>query len=116
MPNGASKNLVRLSITAAAYHKRYGEWPAELRAEPIIIWDLAQILDLDQFQLLATRLRLFTSAETTRFSVGGSQGVVWYDEVDHDSVTPDDVAAARRWLGVEMRLDEYPNMGRVHDE
>jgi hypothetical protein len=107
MPNGASKNLVRLSICAAAYRRRFGEWPAEFRADPNVIWDLAQILDADHFTLLATRLRIRTSAETTRFSVGGSLGVVWYDEVDHGTLAEGATDAARAWLGVEMRVAEY---------
>jgi len=64
-------------------------------------------LDSDQFRLLATRLRLQTSVETKRLSVGGSQGIVWYDEVDHETVDSEAVEAAREWLGVEMRVREY---------
>lgn len=115
MPNGASKNLVRLSVASAAYRKRYDEWPAEVRIPPIIVWDLAQILDSDQFGLLATRLRMRTSSDITRFSVGGSRGVIWYDDLEHSDLESHEVEAARRWVGVEMRVDEYPGMERVHE-
>ncbi len=106
---------MRLSVASAAYRKRYDEWPAEVRIPPIIVWDLAQILDADQFELLATRLRMRTSSEITRFSVGGSRGVIWYDDVDHSDLESHEVETARRWLGVEMRVDEYPGMSDVHE-
>jgi hypothetical protein len=109
MPNGASKNLVRLTTASAAYRKRCDEW-AEVRVPPIIVWDFPQILDSDNFDLLATRLPIRTSSDITRFSVGGARGVVWYDDLDHISFEAHDVEAARRWLGVEMRVDEYPGM------
>jgi hypothetical protein len=107
MPNGASKNLVRLCCAAAVYRAKFNEWPGEARMPPLVVWDLAQVLDGDNFEQLATRLRLFTSAETTRVSVGGSAGIVWYDEVDFDRVQSEQQETATRWLGLEMRVDEY---------
>ena len=103
MPNGVDKNLVRLAVASAVYRQRFREWPTEARLEPIILWDLAQILDVPNFETLATRLRLRTS-ERSSISVGGSHGYVRYEDIDLAHSIPG-VEQAKRWLGVEVRRD-----------
>jgi hypothetical protein len=96
------KNLVRLAVACAVYRRRFREWP-EARLAPMILWDVAQILDSENFNSLAARLRLRTS-EQAQISVGDSHGHVKYDEVDHAEAEPL-IDQARAWLGFEVRRD-----------
>jgi hypothetical protein len=103
MPNGADKNLIRLSIACAVYRQRFREWPSEARLAPVVLWDIAQLLDGENFISLAARLRLRTS-EHAQISVGGSHGHVNYEEIEHSEAAPYR-DQAWRWLGIEVRRD-----------
>jgi hypothetical protein len=77
MPNGADKNLRRVLIACSAFRERYGEWPSQARMHPLMLWDLAQVLDGDEFVKLATHLQLRTK-DRMGLTVGGARGVVDY--------------------------------------
>ena len=101
MPNGADKNFRRLVITVAAYHVRFKDWPTEVRLAPWAMRDIAHLLDQENFELLAGRLRLATTLRAG-FAAGSARGRVVYDNL---STHPDfaEVVAAERWLGVRVR-------------
>ena len=101
MPNGIDKNIVRLSVTVGVYRARFKVWPTHARFEPIVLWDLARILDDQDFARLASRIELRTQSEG--ISVGGAPGVQRYGDVNWDSVPAGAQDEARRWLGVERR-------------
>ena len=103
MPNGVDKNLRRLIMACAAYRARFDEWPVEARMAPIMIQDLAHLLDEENFTLLATRIRLRT--KDSGLSVGGGRGVHVYGELELDQKANDLVPVAERWLGVTVRRD-----------
>ena len=60
MPNGIDKNLHRLLMACALYRQRYDEWLAQARLHPLILHDLANVLDADQFAKLAAHVQIRT--------------------------------------------------------
>lgn len=103
MPNGADKNLWRLRYCIAAYRLRFREWPNQARFQPEVLWDIANILDLDSFARLADLLELRTQSEG--ISVGGVGGVQHYADVEFDRLPEEARTEATRWLSVEPRDD-----------
>ena len=101
MPNGADKNFRRLVITVAAYHARFKDWPSEVRMQPWALRDMAHLLDAQNFDLLASRLRLATTLRTP-FVAGSKRGRVLYEDMG-DGPAPEDIEAAEAWLGVRVR-------------
>jgi hypothetical protein len=83
LPNGIDKNIVRLSVTVGVFRARFKQWPTHARFEPIVLWDLAQILDSETFARLASLMEL--RAQQGEISVGGPPGRQRYDDVEWDS-------------------------------
>jgi hypothetical protein len=100
MPNGVDKNLYRLRSACASYRAKYHEWPSQARLQPLLLWDIAQVLDAENFDRLAAHLELRTR-DAPGLSVGG-RGVVEYGGDDVDGELLD---LAEKWLGVEVRRD-----------
>jgi hypothetical protein len=106
MPNGDDKNLRRLQMACAVYRQKYGAWPTQARFGAFYLWNLAGILDDENFARLASRLELRTSkSDSATISVGGV-GVVVYEDVDHSRLDSDTLDLAVQWLGVEARHHE----------
>lgn len=103
MPNGVDKNLHRLHTVCAAYRKRYSEWPSQARLPPMILQDLAHILDVENFGRLAAHIELRTS-DHDDITVGG-RGVVKYSEVGSEAFDTAVFELTERWLGVTVRRD-----------
>ena len=72
--------------------------------EPILLWDLVHLFDLESFQTLGTRLTLKTK-DSGGLSVGGARGVRVYDGSDWEMASEEIVALTERWLGVEPKHD-----------
>jgi hypothetical protein len=107
MPNGVDKNFWRLLAACAVYRQRYEQWPTQARLHPMLLWDLAQIFDGDQFGKLATHLQLRTR-DKMGLSVGGL-GTIDYSDVDHGRLDQDALRLAEEWLDVQLRRDlEHP--------
>ena len=106
VPNGFDKNLIRLRMACAAYNARFGAWPSEARLEPIILQNLAQILDEKNFQRLADKLELRTTTrEDQHVVVVGADGQFVYGR-EEPSHGPTDYERARRWLGVRLENED----------
>jgi hypothetical protein len=103
MPNGADKNLYRLQAACAVYRQKYHAWPTQARFGAFYLWDLANLLDSENFARLAAHLELRTS-DSGEISVGGA-GVVDYGDVDHERIEAGMLELTERWLGVEARHD-----------
>src|SRR4051794_20491722 len=103
MPNGADKNLRRVLIACSAFRERYGEWPSQARMHPLMLWDVAQVLDGDEFVKLATHLQLRTK-DRMGLTVGGARGVVDYGEASAN-IDGETLNLAERWLDVHVRDD-----------
>lgn len=101
MPNGADKNFRRLVITVAAYDARFKDWPTELRMQPWALHEIAYLLDAQNFDLLANRLRLATTLRTP-FVAGSKRGRVLYEDMGEGPAV-EDLEAAEAWLGVRVR-------------
>jgi hypothetical protein len=103
VPNGVDKNLQRLNMTCAAYRGRYGDWPSQARLHPLILHDLANLLDEENFSRLATLMELRTR-DRMGLSVGG-RGVVDVDEAQAAPLDEELLALTQSWLAVEYRRD-----------
>jgi hypothetical protein len=101
LPNGVDRNYHRVVASCARYRQRYNVWPDEIRLDPSILWDLAHVLDGEQFRQLANRVRLRTR-DAPGISVGGGSGVVQYDFSVAD-IPRDSFEQAWDWLGIEPR-------------
>jgi hypothetical protein len=101
MPNGVDKHLQRLLMACALYRQRYSSWPSQARFGSVTLWNLANLLDAENFARLSAHLELRTS-DKEGISVGGI-GVVNYGEGDTQI---DSDTLAERWLGVEVRHEE----------
>lgn len=101
VPNGVDKNLVRLAYASALYRHRYREWPSQARLPAVILWDIAQILTYEDFEILCSRLQL-RSSQSGKFTVGGSHGYVIYDGMAQWDAG-ELMQTARMWLGVSAR-------------
>lgn len=102
MPNGIDKNLRRLQFACASYRRRYQEWPSQARMEPVILWDIAQLLDAENFARLAAHIEL-RSKDHHGLSVGGRAGVLVYEGPEEEA--EEELELTRRWLNVEVRRD-----------
>jgi hypothetical protein len=101
--NGRDKNFIRFLVCIAAYRARFGAWPTHARFDPVLLWDLAQLLDYTDFERLGMRMELRTQVDGTMVSVGGAPGVQRYEDVDDDRLKAGALDEAARWLGVEVR-------------
>ena len=104
MPSDAADNLRRLLITCASYRRRYDEWPSEARLHPVVLWDIASLLDHDEFAELATRLELRTQ-HGMGISVAG-HGEVSSEDIEYP-VDDDALRLTEKWLDVEVRQGSY---------
>lgn len=90
-------------MACAVYRKKFGKWPSQARMHPGFLQDLAHLFDAENFARLATHLQLRTR-DQVGLSVGGD-GVVDYEDVDHERLDQEKLELAEKWLGVEIRRD-----------
>lgn len=58
MPNGESKNWIRLLITLNGFRNRYGHWPTAISIEPHFFEELQDKLTPADFKKLQSKLKL----------------------------------------------------------
>jgi hypothetical protein len=58
MPNGESKNWIRLCITLEGYRSFYGRWPETISLTPDFIEELQNKLTTSDFEKLQSKLKL----------------------------------------------------------
>lgn len=103
MVNGVDRNFARLAACVAVYRARFRAWPTHARFDPLVLWDLAHVLEAPGFERLGRLMELRTQPEEILIgiSVGGSRGVVRYEEdVDYDRIPSGVAEEAWRWLGM----------------
>ncbi len=103
MPNGVTKNLVRLEMACAMYHQRFGSWPSEARMAPVMLWDIAHLVELESFESIASHLALHTRPDLG-LTVSGLEGAVEYGQEEFTGGYEETQRAAQ-WLGAEVRSD-----------
>jgi hypothetical protein len=96
MEEGTGRDLRRLLVACAEYHRRHGEWPDQAGLPAAALRGVALELDADAFARVCARLQL-RSKRTDGVTVGG-RAVVRYQDLrpPYDEAA---IAAARRWLG-----------------
>jgi hypothetical protein len=105
MVNGTDRNLVRLASCVAVYRARFGAWPTHARFDPLVLWDIANVLDAPGFATLGNLMELRTERPEDMLiaiSVGGSLGVVRYEEVDHGRIPARALEETLRWLPLDV--------------
>jgi hypothetical protein len=104
MVNGVDRNLMRLASCVSVYRAKYRAWPTHARLDPLVLWDIANHLEAAAFEALGGLMELRTQPQKTLIgiSVGGSPGVVHYDEVDHDRIPAHAVEETSRWLPLDV--------------
>ncbi len=101
MPNGADRIFNRLVLCVGTYRARFGEWPIEARLHPEVLLNIENLLDPDQFELLAQHLCVSSTRDVDELEVRGEQGAVSYEDIDlEDDATDSAFYEARNWLGV----------------
>lgn len=105
MPNGADRNISRLMACVAAYRARHHSWPTHARLHPLVLYDIAHLLDAVEFARVADRMELRTQVPRDfrlGISVGGRFGVQWYEEIDDDHLPSHFFEEVAGWLGLNL--------------
>ena len=63
MPNGESRNWIRLQITLKGFRSQYGHWPTVITVEPHLIEELQDKLTPADFQKLRAKLQLIPDTD-----------------------------------------------------
>jgi hypothetical protein len=90
------------------YYERHQAWPSRATLHPIMLWDLARLLDLEDFQALTSRMAIATSAEMGLI-VAGDGGELDYGRHEHN-VERLSIQQAIDWLGLRYGMES-----REHD-
>jgi hypothetical protein len=104
MVNGADRNLMRFAACVSVYRAKFGAWPTHARVDPLVLWDIARHVEAPGFEQLGRLMELRTQHDhewSIGISVGGSRGVVRYDDVDYDRLPQSAVEETRHWLPLE---------------
>jgi hypothetical protein len=103
MVNGVDRNVARLAACVTVYRAKFSAWPTHARFDPLVLWDIAHVLEAPGFERLGRLMELRTQPEEILIgiSVGGLHGIVRYEEVDYDRFPPDAAAEETwHWLGM----------------
>jgi hypothetical protein len=93
-----------LALCVAFYRVRFDAWPTQARFTAPYLWDIAHLLGPQGLERLADLMDIRTTRsaiDASGISVGGSEGVQHYEDVDHDRLSSQSFDEAKRWLGVE---------------
>ncbi len=58
MPNGHSKNFVRLCLVIEGFYDQYGNWPTRVRLSPGVLDNLRSLFSVEDVQKLASKIEL----------------------------------------------------------
>lgn len=97
MPNGESKNWVRLCGAIKESRGRYGSWPTRIRLYPDLINDLRSILSEEEFAKVENKIHLI--ADDLPFVAGDGEGRSYRHGEEGSHTKEPDISPAE-WLGV----------------
>lgn len=97
MPNGATKNWVRLCAAIDGFRFRYKSWPLRVVVDPIIYRSLKAIFIPESFKKLTSKIILDTSNSAQVVAIGDG-GRYDYGREGFPENQPDIRAAD--WLGI----------------
>jgi len=102
MVNGADRNLARLQACIGAYHTKFKARPTYAILDPLVLWDLAQLLDAPAFERLGKQIELRAQPEQflIGIAVGGSHGIQRYEDVDLERTPDGEYEEVVQWLGI----------------
>jgi hypothetical protein len=60
MPNGFARPFVFFLMGCARYRMRFGEWPTRIALAPAALWELAEILEEQDFDRVCQRVEFRT--------------------------------------------------------
>jgi len=100
MPNGESRNWVRLQITLETFHALYGKWPTTIRLYPFFIDGLKKKLSPKDFQTLQSKIKLVPDQENPFlcYDADGNQ----FDYAHGGNSVPKEKSSVKAidWLGI----------------
>ena len=104
MVNGVDRNFARLQACIGAYHTKFKVWPTYAVLDPLVLWDLARLLDAPAFEQLGGKIELRARPEafSIGIAVGGPRGVQCYEDVDLERVPDGEPEKVAQWLGISV--------------
>jgi hypothetical protein len=98
MPNGESKNWIRLQITLESFYILYDRWPLVIHVYPFFIRELEQKLSEEDFRKLQSKIRLVPDEDNPFLALDDSGNR--FDYANEESPDRHESVRAIDWLGV----------------
>lgn len=96
MPNGESKNWIRMCAAIDGYRLRYREWPKRVRVPTFFPEELESVATQDELRKLARKIELIT--DDSKFIAEGENDKSYnYDKEGFANNGPD--IKAQEWIG-----------------
>ena len=99
MPNGTTKNWVRLCAAIDGFRSRYQSWPSKVSLDPIIHEDIENLFTEKSIQMLNGKIKLIARANATVVAEDEQGKNYDYGRDGFPSSEPD--IRAQDWLDVE---------------
>ena len=104
VPNGYDRAYIDLTMLCASYRFLYREWPRRFEIHPRVLWGLADLFEVEEFERLAARLEIRTipvrhplDRPPQWMGVSGEAGTV--DFLRPEFTSPDE---GRTWLELQQ--------------
>ena len=96
MPNGESKNWIRMCAAINGYQARYNEWPKKVRVPKFFSEELERVATQEQLNKLASKIELI--ADDSEFVAEGDNNESYnYSREGFPDKQPD--ISAQDWIG-----------------
>lgn len=99
MPNGATKNWIRLCAVIDGFRSRYQSWPSRICLDPIIHEDIKRLFTEKSLEKLTDKIKLIPMNDATVIAEDEQGRTYDYGKDGFSSSKPD--IRAKEWLGVE---------------
>ena len=100
MPNGESRNWIRLTITLGSFYGKYGHWPSAIQLPSFFVSELQRKLSERDFQILQSKVAI-AEDDDNPFLASDKSGNS-YDYSANGPYGPTDLqVSALDWLGIK---------------
>lgn len=101
MPNGESRNWIRLQITLESFYLLYNKWPSVVRTYPFFIRELQEKLSETDWQRPTSKIRLVPDEDNPFLALDEAGNKFDYARGVPDVPEGQITARAIDWLGVK---------------
>ena len=99
MPNGESRNWIRLLMTLGSFYAQHGSWPTTVQVYDFFIEELKRKLTEDDYATLQAKISLVVDNEHPFVAIDGDGNRYDYSRQGmHRNL--DSAPDAREWLGI----------------